>query len=196
MRLTVSALIVSLPFVFSSPGQSPGGTNQVSEDNCIALLSGFPKEGALAGAPPRPNDADLVTLTYFASGCYGNCPAFTLSISKGIAQFDGHAYVRAKGKRTAKLSQKQFQAFLDSWYDGKFYAMRDNYCDIHCPNGTQIVVTDIPESSITLTAPSITKRVYECFSTLNNQPRTPKPPEQYFKLTRQFWALAKAKRWL
>jgi hypothetical protein len=59
-----------------------------------------------------------------------------------------------------------------------------------------IIVTDIPESSITLTAPTFTKLVYECFSSVNNQPQTPKPPEQYFELSRQMWAFAKAHHWL
>jgi Domain of unknown function (DUF6438) len=133
---------------------------------------------------------------YFASGCFGKCPAFTLTISKDVARFDGHAFVRANGKRTAKLGQQQFDKFLHAWYDGNFYAMRDDYCDIHCPDGTAIIVTDIPESSITVETPTFTKRVYECFSTMNSKPQTPKPPEQYFELSRQLWEFAKARHWL
>ena len=71
--------------------------------------------------------------------------------------------------------------------------MRDDYCSARCPDGTVIIVTDIAHSSITLTTPTFKKRVYECFSTLNNQPQTPKPPEQYFELSRQLWAFAQAR---
>jgi len=74
--------------------------------------------------------------------------------------------------------------------------MRDDYCFARCPDGTVIIVTDIAESSITLTTPAFKKRVYECFSTVNGQPQTPKPPEQYFQLSRQLWAFAKAQHWL
>jgi hypothetical protein len=135
-------------------------------------------------------------LLYSATGCLGNCPAFTLTISENVAHFDGHAYVRAKGKRTARLTHREFEGFLHAWYEGNFYAMRDNYCGVTCPDGTQIIVLDNSESSITLTTPTFTKRVFECFLTRDDQPQTPKPPEQYYDLVRQLWAFAKAKHWL
>jgi hypothetical protein len=196
-RLPATVGAVSLIVLASFGQQSPHARRDTRDttDECIASLSGFPKDAG-SPRPPYPIDATGVTLEYFASGCYGNCPAFTLTISKDIAHFDGHAYVRAKGKRTAKLNPRQFETFLHAWHDGNFYAMRDNYCDAHCPDGTVIIVTDIAESSITLTTPTFTKRVYECFSAVSNQPQTPKPPEQYFQLSRQLCAFAKARHWL
>lgn len=183
--------------VLTSFGKQAPDARRDARNECIASLSGFPKDAAPTPNPPSyPIDATGVTLEYFASGCYGTCPAFTLTISHDMARFDGHAYVRAKGKRTAKLNSQQFETFLHAWYDGNFHSMRDSYCDVSCPDGTVIIVTDIPESSITLTTPTFKKRVYECFTTINNQPETPKPPEQYFELSRQLRALAKAKRWL
>jgi len=175
--------------------QSPT-THRDTRDACVASLSGFPKDTPSTPKPQYPTDTGGITLEYFASGCYGNCPAFTLTINKESAAFEGRAYVRAKGKRTAKLSSRQFEMLLHAWYDGNFYAMRDDYCSAACPDGTLIVVTDIPESSITLTAPTFKKRVYECFSNVNGQPETPKPPEQYFQLSRQLWEFAKAQHWL
>ncbi len=169
---------------------------QSKRDECVALLSGFPKDVPASPKPQYPTDASGVTLEYFASGCYGTCPAFTLTISKETAVFEGRAFTRAKGKRTAKVNSQQFESFLHAWYEGNFYAMRDDYCTPHCPDGSVILVTDIPESSITLTTPVFKKRVYECFFTANNRPQTPKPPEQYFQLSRQLWAFAKAKHWL
>lgn len=182
--------------IFAIFGPQVPDARKDTRDACVALLSGFPKDDQAPPKPLYPTDTTGFTLEYFASGCYGNCPAFTLSISKETAVFEGHAYTRAKGKRTAKLSSQQFEAFLHAWYDGNFYAMREDYCNATCPDGTAIVVTDIPESSITLTTPTFKKRVYECFSTVNNQPRTPKPPEQYFQLSHQLWAFAKAQHWL
>ena len=167
-----------------------------AREACVAALSGFPKDTPMPAKPQYPTDKTGVTLEYFASGCYGNCPAFTLTINKDTAVFEGRAYVRAKGKRSTKLSSQQFETILHAWYDGSLYAMRDDYCSAACPDGTVIIVTDIPESSITLTTPAFKKRVYECFSTLNGQPQTPKPPEQYFQLSRQLRAFAKAQHWL
>lgn len=167
-----------------------------TRDECVGLLSEFPKDTPLPLKPQYPTDVTGVSLEYFASGCYGNCPAFTLTINKETAVFEGRAYVRAKRKRTAKLSSQQFETLLHACYDGSFYAMRDDYCSAACPDGTAIVVTDIAESSMTLTTPAFKKRVYECYSTVNGQPQTPKPPEQYFQLSRQLWAFAKAQHWL
>jgi hypothetical protein len=186
---------VSLIIVANLTPQSPvvyGDTR----DACVASLSGFPKDTPTPAKPQYPTDMTSVTLEYFASGCYGNCPAFTLTINKETAVFEGRAYVRAEGKRTAKLSSQQFETFLHAWYDGSFYAMRDDYCSARCPDGTEILVTDIARSSITLTTPAFKKRVYECFFNVNGQPLTPKPPEQYFQLSRQLWAFAKAHHWL
>src|ERR1700687_3018498 len=196
MRLTPATFGSVFVIVLTSFGQQSPEARRDVRNECVASLSGFPKDAALFTKPPYPIDATGVTLKYFASGCYGTCPAFTLTISKDIASFDGHAYVRAKGKRTAKLSSEQFETFLHAWYDGSFYAMRDNYCDVRCPDGTVIIMTDIPESSVTLTTPTFTKRVYECFATIDNQAQTPKPPEQYFELSRQLRAFAKARHWL
>src|SRR5438128_176624 len=57
------------------------------------------------------------------------------------------------------LSSQQLETLLHAWYDGSFYAMRDDYCSAPCPDGTVIIVTDIAESSITLTTPDFKKRV-------------------------------------
>ena len=175
--------------------QSPA-THRDTRDACVALLSGFPNDTPPTTKPQYPTNMAGVTLEYFASGCNGNCPAFTLTINNETAVFEGRAYVRAKGKRTAKLSSQQFETLLHAWYDGSFYAMRDDYCSATCPDGTVIIVTDIAGSSITLTTPAFKKRVYECFSTINGQPETPKPPEQYFQLSRQLLAFAKTQHWL
>ena len=185
--------VVSL-IIFAIFGPQVPDAHKDTRDGCVALLSGFPKDDSTPLKPLYPTDTAGFTLEYSASGCYGNCPAFTLSISKGTAVFEGHAYTRASGKRTAKLSSQQFEAFLHALYDGNFYAMRDDYCSAHCPDGTAIFVTDI--ASITLTTPTFKKRVYECFFTLNNQSLTPKPPEQYFQLLHQLQAFAKAQHWL
>src|SRR5277367_2988542 len=194
---SVSTVIGAVSLIISANLAQQGPVaHHETRDACIASISGFPKDTLAPPKPQYPAEMTGVRLEYFASGCYGKCPAFTLTIAKETATFEGHAYVRANGKRTTKLSSQQFETFLRAWYDGNFYAMRDDYCSVHCSDGTVIIVTDIPESSITLTTPTFKKRVYQCFSSVNGNPQTPRPPEQYFELSRMIWAFAKAQHWL
>jgi hypothetical protein len=196
VRIPIATLGAVSLIVLSTSGQSSQKSQPDAKEECISSLSGFPKETVPPLKPSYPVELEHVTLEYFASGCYGTCPAFTLTISRGIARFKGRAYVRAKGRHQVKVSQQQFETFLRAWYDGDFYRMRDNYCDISCPDGSRIVVTDIPESSIRLISPGFTKRVYECFSTDNDRYETPKPPEQYLELAEKLRHFAKAQQWL
>jgi Domain of unknown function (DUF6438) len=196
MRLVIASLAVVLMSFPKTYGQSISGVRHDEKQECISRLSGFSNEPTATASAPYPSNLDGVTIEYFASGCYGSCPAFTLRIGKAYADWDGHNYVRAKGKRRAKVTQQQFDAFLRGWFDGRFYAMREDYCTTRCPNGMVITVTDIPESSIILKTSEFTKRVYECFATINAEPITPKPPEEYFKLAKQLREFAKSKKWL
>lgn len=196
MRLTAVTLGFSSLISLSSFSQSSPIAPQDSGKECIASLSGFPAGAALRSKPPYPTALSAITLEYTEFGCYGRCPTFTLTISKDAARFDGQAYVRGKGKHSKKLNEEQFSVFLRAWYDGNFSSMRDDYCSIKCPDGTQIIVTDIASSSIKLTTLAFTKGVFQCFATVSGEPETPKPPEQYFELARQLRAFAKAQRWL
>ena len=196
MRIPLVTLGVVYLTVLSTFGQSSQKSHQDAQDECISSLSGFPTESEPPPKPSYPVELGDITLEYFASGCYGNCPAFTLTISKNLARFKGRAFVKANGKHQAKLSQQQFETFLRAWYDGDFYRMRDDYCAFNCPDGSTTIITDIPESSIKLSTPAFTKRVYECFSPVNHQRRNPEPPEQYFELARQLRNFAKAQNWL
>jgi len=167
-----------------------------SKKACLESLSGFPSELATVAEPPFPADFQDVTIVYFESGCFGKCPSFKMTMRDGAAEFEGHAYVRAKGKRKARLDPKTFERLVRAWFDARLYAMKDDYCAATCPDGTSMVVTDIPESSIELTTPKFKKQVYECYTTIDGKPITPKPPAQYFELRRELAAFAKSKGWL
>ncbi|HTS35354.1 MAG TPA: DUF6438 domain-containing protein [Candidatus Solibacter sp.] len=193
----MSPLVLIVPLLaFTASGQQATETHKSAKDECIALFSGFPKSDTPILKQSYPDDVKDITLDYFASGCYGKCPAFHLTISDGVAQFDGHAFTRAKGKKRAKLSPEEFHELIRGWFDGDFNAMRDDYCSVHCPNGMYITVTDIPDSSIKLTTPNFTKQVYQCYATVDDKPMTPKPPDQFFELSRTLRAYAKRKHWL
>ena len=76
------------------------------------------------------------------------------------------------------------------------YAMRDDYCQPTCPDGTSTIITDVQETSIILSAPGYSKKAFECFTTIDGKPETPKPPEQYFLFSHQLVQVAKSKHWL
>jgi uncharacterized protein DUF6438 len=164
-------------------------------DKCIADLSGYPSDTAVRQAT-YPSRLDGISLRYAETGCFGTCPVFQLVLRQGSVQFEGLKHVPTKGKHKAALSQAEFEKFLHMWFTARFYAMRDNYCSIKCPDGLERVVVDLRESSITLTMPDFSKEVYQCFATFNGKPETPRPPDEYFQLTQELQVLAREHGWL
>jgi hypothetical protein len=168
---------------------------QTRRETCITALSSFAVDPT-GTKPDLPDDLEGVTIEYVSSGCYGRCAAFTLRLEKNKAAWDGHAFVHKKGKAAKQISDRQFADLIHAWLDAKMYAMRDDYCQPTCPDGTSTIITDVQETSITLRAPAYSKKVLECFTTIDGKPETPKPPEQYFQFSRQLVQLAKSKHWL
>jgi hypothetical protein len=169
---------------------------QARREACITALSSYAIDPTGTKPPELPDDLEGVTIEYVSSGCYGRCPAFTLRLEKNKAAWDGHAFVNKKGKAAKQISDRQFADLVHAWLDAKMYAMRDDYCQPTCPDGTSTIITDVQETSITLRAPSYSKKVLECFTTIDGKPETPKPPMQYFQLSRQLVQLATSNHWL
>jgi hypothetical protein len=126
----------------------------------------------------------------------GTCPSFALRIEKNKASWEGRAFVRKKGKAERQISDREFSEIVHAWLDAKMYAMRDDYCEPTCPDGTATIITDVQDTSIVLKTPSYSKKVLECFTTTNGKPDNPKPPEEYFQLSRRLVQFAKSNHWL
>ncbi|MGE0405226.1 MAG: DUF6438 domain-containing protein [Candidatus Korobacteraceae bacterium] len=169
---------------------------QASRERCIALLSSYKTNPESAVETPFPEDLSKVKLEFFATGCHGTCAAFTMTLTRGKVEFDGHNFVKAKGKRQAKLSDQEFDSFVRGWYEGKFTAMREDYCTAACPDGTVIIVNDLPGSGIIFNSPKINHEVYSCFGWRDSGPITPKPPGAFFDFFERAMSLAKSKGWL
>ena len=132
MRSVSTAIGAVSLIIFANLAQQGPVAHHETRDACIASLSGFPKDTLAPPKPQYPAEMTGVRLEYFASGCYGKCPAFTLTIAKGIATFDGHAYVRAKGKRTTKLnSQRKFLRHARRLLFCPLLRRNCDYCDGH-----------------------------------------------------------------
>jgi uncharacterized protein DUF6438 len=169
---------------------------QGRRESCVERLSTFATEASTMKPPQIPDDLDSVALEYSASGCYGRCPAFKMRVEKGRVVWERHAFVKKKGKAERRISPQVLRNLVRAWLDADIYAMRDDYCGPTCPDGTVMVITDVQETSITLQSPSYSKTVLECFTTIDGKPQTPKPPQQYFRLSQQLLQFAKSNRWL
>jgi hypothetical protein len=147
----------------------------------------------MAKEPQFPDDFDGVALEFSSSGCYGNCPAFTMRIENNRAVWEGHAFVRKKKKVEKRISPDVLRRFVRAWLGASVYAMRDEYCNPTCPDGTHIMATDLNETSISVKAPSYVKTVSQCSVRANIEP---KPPDQYFRLSHDLMEFAKSNGWL
>jgi hypothetical protein len=192
-RIILISLIAVLTATIS--GQSKPDW-QAQRKACITSLSSFAVDPSLTKPPDLPDDLQGLSIEYFASGCLGNCPSFALRIEKDRAIWDGHAFVRKKGKAEKQLSSGEFSAIVHAWLDARMYAMRDDYCQPTCPDGTTTIITDVQDTSIALKTPSYSKRVFECFTTTDGKPDNPKPPQEYYELARRLAQFAKSNHWL
>src|SRR5215469_13476951 len=194
MHRTVSVAPITV-LAAAISGQSKPDRN-AQREACITSLSSFSVDPNITKPPDFPDDLQGVSIEYFESGCLGSCPSFTLRIEKNRAIWDGHAFVRKKGKAEKQISSGEFSAIAHAWLDAKTYAMRDDYCEPTCPDGTTTIITDVQNTSIALKTPSYSKQVYECFTTTDGKPDNPKPPQEYFQLARRLVQFAKSNHWL
>ena len=91
-------------------------------------------------APPLVKPTSAVTLTLQRSGCYGSCPAYTVSLSTTGILFEGKYYVVATGKHTAPVDPDQVRALAKRFNEANFYTMAPEY---------QAGVTDCPTYILT-----------------------------------------------
>ena len=100
--------------------------------------------------PPllRPNSAIAITLA--RSGCYGTCPAYSVTLSSSGIQFNGGGFVVARGKHTAPLDQDALRALAQKFLKSDFYSMADKYI---------ASVTDNPFYHLSITIDGKSKQV-------------------------------------
>jgi len=188
--VTLLALLTSVTLGQSKPDR------EAQRDACVRSLSSFAADPALIKPPEFLEDFKGVTIEYFESGCFGDCPSFTLHIEHNKAIWNGHAFVRKKGRAEKQLSSSEFTAIVNAWIGAKMYAMRDDYCQPTCPDGTRTMITDVQNTSITLITPAYSKQVSECFTTTDGKPDNPKPPQEYYQFAHRLVQFAKSNHWL
>jgi hypothetical protein len=77
--------------------------------------------------PPviRPNSH--VTISLKRSMCYGQCPAYSVTVSAKGVVFDGEKYVAIPGKHTASVDPIAVRALAARFIAADFYSMEPNY---------------------------------------------------------------------
>ncbi|HEX4641375.1 MAG TPA: DUF6438 domain-containing protein, partial [Chthoniobacterales bacterium] len=108
-------------------------------------------------------ESSITSITLERTMCFGSCPVYRLAVrSSGRVEFDGKAFVREKGKRTAQISAQDFARLAKKIEEINFFGLDKRY-DGKGPDGTGVTVTDLPTRKTTVTKGRETKTVENYF---------------------------------
>lgn len=116
-------------------------------------------------------EADLktVTIQLERTGCYGNCPAYWLTIhGDGRVEFNGKSHTKEIGPREGRIELDKIRALASIFAEMKFWALAEDYSGAKC-NGR--VCTDMATAITELSIRGVTHRVkhyYGCGSALKS----------------------------
>jgi ankyrin repeat protein len=112
-------------------------------------------EGQPARAVPFPkiSDRSAVAIRLSRSGCYGFCPAYSVTIhGDGSVVYAGNRFVSIAGTHDARISAADFAALLERFRKANFFALNENYAS---------AVTDNPRYYLSISLPGRTKIVWD-----------------------------------
>ena len=92
----------------------------------------------------------VVTIALARSGCYGNCPSYTVTVSANGIVFDGGYFVVARGKHTDSIDADDVRKLARSFVAADFYSLDASY---------SAVVTDMPGRLLSITIDGQKKEV-------------------------------------
>jgi hypothetical protein len=115
----------------------------------------------IASASARPSDpsldltslpdADVKTLTVQLerTGCYGNCPAYTVTINgDGRVEYNGKAHVKERGLREGRVEADQIKTLLNEFATAKFFTLSENYSGESCTRYCTDMPTAVTEINV------------------------------------------------
>ena len=139
---------------------------------------------AMAQEPDVPPDA-LIRLQ--RTSCLGPCPVYTVTIdARGTVTFEGERFVRVIGRQTTQISTSTVATLLARAEMIRFFEMRDAYRVVENPDGSVLVVTDLPTTIVTVTVNGRTKRVEDYVAA----------PDSLAEFEREIDAAAGTTRWV
>jgi hypothetical protein len=113
------------------------------------------------------SDADLktVTIELERTGCYGTCPAYSVTIhGDGRVEYHGKSHVKEVGTREGRIEMDKIRALASVFAKMKFWGLAEDYSAAKC-NGR--VCTDMATAITELSIRGVTHRVkhyYGCGS--------------------------------
>ena len=151
----------------------------------------------IASASARPSDpsldltslpdADVKTLTVQLerTACYGNCPAYTVTIhGDGRVEYNGKTYVKEKGLREGRIEADQIKSLLNEFATAKFFTLSENYSGENCTRYCTDMPTAVTEINVREASHHV-KHYYGCGGA----------PKALFDLESAIDKLANVERW-
>jgi hypothetical protein len=121
------------------------------------------------------------------TSCFGTCPVYTVSINaRGTVTYVGQQFVRVVGQRSAQIAPSVVARLLARAEAIGFFEMQDSYRKLRNPDGTVMVVYDLPTKIVTITVGGRTKRVEDYFAA----------PDALGEFEQEIDRVAGTKRWV
>ena len=108
--------------------------------------------------------ADLKTVTVRLKriGCYGTCPAYTVTIyGDGRVEYDGEGHVAEKGKREGRVEADTIRALTLEFAKAKFLTLPADYLEANCRRYCTDMPTAVTELSVRGVSHNV-KHYYGC----------------------------------
>ena len=128
---------------------------------CLTLLF-IPFAFCALGATPRTSGVTEITLE--RTPCFGTCPVYKVTLQNdGTVIFEGKEYVKEAGRRSGKISAKQFQQLVAKVEQIGFFTLNDEYLTKKNADGSETRITDMPSRITTVKRGPESKRVRNYF---------------------------------
>ena len=130
---------------------------------------------------------DDFSITLARTSCFGPCPVYSVSIdAKGSVTYEGKKFVRAVGRQTDRIPVSQVARLAEAVNRIRFFDLNDSYRTVRNPDGSEMMVTDLPTTIVTVTSGGRSKQVVDYFGA----------PESLKELEKQIDETAGTKRWV
>jgi len=125
---------------------------------CLSLLLAASVSGATAAS------SEITEITLERTPCFGTCPVYEVTLrSDGTVVYEGKRFTKEIGRRTGKISTKQFQELATKIEQIGFFALNDEYLTKKNADGSETRVTDLPSRITTVKRGAESKRIRNYF---------------------------------
>lgn len=123
----------------------------------IKYASGSPGDETLDLSSLSDADLKATTIRFERVGCYGTCPAYTVTIhGDGWVGYDGKNHVREKGTREGRVELLAIRTLMSQFARAKFLSLPEEYSERKC---TSRICTDMATTITELSVKGTSHRV-------------------------------------